>query len=50
MTAPLPDTPVHLDGEYEKILAASASTFTFPDFDENAMATTFYTTGHHRIA
>ncbi|WP_419656257.1 AMP-dependent synthetase/ligase [Desulfosarcina variabilis str. Montpellier] len=41
----LPDTPVHLDGEYEKILAASASTFTFPDFDENAMATTFYTTG-----
>jgi len=41
----LPDTPVHLDAEYEKILAASASTFTFPDFDENAMATTFYTTG-----
>ena len=39
------ETPLRLDGEYEKILAAADATFTFPDFDENAMATTFYTTG-----
>jgi fatty-acyl-CoA synthase len=40
-----PDTPVRLDGEYEQLLGAAASAYTFPDFDENAMATTFYTTG-----
>ena len=39
------DTPVPLDGEYEKLLAEAAPDYTFPDFDENAMATTFYTTG-----
>ena len=32
-------------GEYETLLAAAATTFDFPDFDENALATTFYTTG-----
>ena len=31
-------------GEYEELLAASPD-FAFPDFDENAQATTFYTTG-----
>ncbi|WP_321800408.1 fatty acid--CoA ligase [Caballeronia sp. J97] len=31
--------------EYERMLAASATTFAFPDFDENTRATTFYTTG-----
>jgi fatty-acyl-CoA synthase len=39
------DSPVQLDGEYEKLLAAAAPGYDFPDFDENAMATTFYTTG-----
>ncbi len=40
-----PDTPVTLDGEYEALLAAASPDYRFPDFDENAMATTFYTTG-----
>jgi fatty-acyl-CoA synthase len=31
--------------EYESMLATSASSFEFPDFDENTRATTFYTTG-----
>ena len=41
----MPETPLQLDGEYEKALAAAEPRFDFPDFDENAMATTFYTTG-----
>ncbi|CAG2127160.1 Long-chain-fatty-acid--CoA ligase [Cupriavidus yeoncheonensis] len=32
-------------GEYEPMLASSASEYDFPDFDENTRATTFYTTG-----
>lgn len=32
-------------GEYEALLAGSDEEYDFPDFDENAMATTFYTTG-----
>ena len=37
----------HIDfcGEYEAMLAAAATEFDFPDFDENTRATTFYTTG-----
>jgi fatty-acyl-CoA synthase len=31
--------------EYEAMLAASATRYDFPDFDENTRATTFYTTG-----
>ncbi|MHA3018069.1 fatty acid--CoA ligase [Cupriavidus necator H16] len=31
--------------EYETLLAASPPDYPFPDFDENARATTFYTTG-----
>ncbi|MFM0220854.1 fatty acid--CoA ligase [Paraburkholderia dipogonis] len=31
--------------EYEAMLAASATKYDFPDFDENTRATTFYTTG-----
>ncbi|MES2260246.1 MAG: fatty acid--CoA ligase [Pseudomonadota bacterium] len=31
--------------EYEALLAASSPEFDFPDFDENARATTFYTSG-----
>ncbi|MCS8129842.1 fatty acid--CoA ligase [Pseudomonas aeruginosa] len=33
------------EGEYEALLAASDSHFDFPDFDENSLATLFYTTG-----
>lgn len=32
-------------GEYEELLSACPDTYEFPDFDENSMATTFYTTG-----
>jgi fatty-acyl-CoA synthase len=43
--AQAPETPVPLDGEYEALLAKAATSYDFPDFDENTMATTFYTTG-----
>ncbi|GMQ47131.1 long-chain fatty acid--CoA ligase [Vibrio sp. 10N] len=33
------------DCEYETLLAAQPTEFDFPDFDENTVATTFYTTG-----
>lgn len=32
-------------GEYEQLLAEANTTYDFPDFDENSVATTFYTTG-----
>lgn len=32
-------------GEYEALLARADTRFNFPDFDENSIATTFYTTG-----
>src|SRR4051812_14166561 len=31
--------------EYENLLSAASPDYSFPDFDENTMATTFYTTG-----
>ncbi|WP_375748225.1 long-chain fatty acid--CoA ligase [Vibrio sp. HN007] len=31
--------------EYEQLLAKESTEFDFPDFDENTVATTFYTTG-----
>jgi fatty-acyl-CoA synthase len=37
--------PATTAGEYETLLSASSPSYDFPDFDENAMATTFYTTG-----
>ncbi|RMQ45525.1 Medium-chain-fatty-acid--CoA ligase [Pseudomonas cichorii] len=40
-TAELPD----LVGEYEELLAAASPHYEFEDFDENSVATTFYTTG-----
>ena len=40
-TAELPE----LIGEYEQLLAAASPHYDFPDFDENSVATTFYTTG-----
>jgi fatty-acyl-CoA synthase len=39
----LPGAPVA--GEYEALLAEASSEHAFEDFDENAMATSFYTTG-----
>ncbi|MCO5399107.1 fatty acid--CoA ligase [Ralstonia soli] len=41
-STPLPEGFV---AEYEALLAASPPDYAFPDFDENARATTFYTTG-----
>jgi fatty-acyl-CoA synthase len=40
-TADLPN----LVGEYEALLAAASPKYDFQDFDENSVATTFYTTG-----
>ncbi|MEQ4321202.1 fatty acid--CoA ligase [Pseudomonas viridiflava] len=40
-TADLPD----LVGEYEELLAAASPEYEFEDFDENSVATMFYTTG-----
>jgi fatty-acyl-CoA synthase len=39
------EAPVAFAGEYEALLAAADQVFDFPDFDENAQATVFYTTG-----
>jgi len=38
-------SPVDIAVEYEQLLARSPPHFEFEDFDENAIATTFYTTG-----
>jgi len=38
-------TPIDTLGEYEELLAKADNQFDFPDFDENSVATTFYTTG-----
>ena len=43
-----PDSTVELPnlvGEYERLLAEASAHYDFPDFDENSVATTFYTTG-----
>lgn len=37
--------PEWIDDEYEELLGRSTPDFPFTDFDENALATTFYTTG-----
>ena len=39
------DEPVRFSTEYEALLAAGSPDYDFPDFDENAQATVFYTTG-----
>jgi len=39
------DAPAWVEAEYEEALAGAADGFQFADFDENAVATTFYTTG-----
>jgi fatty-acyl-CoA synthase len=40
-----PASKIAFDGEYEELLAGSADSYDFPDFDEYTRATTFYTTG-----
>lgn len=42
---PLPATPLTILGEYEAFLSGRPCEYIFPDFDENAAATIFYTTG-----
>jgi fatty-acyl-CoA synthase len=39
------ETPDWIAHRYERLLASSSSSYVFEDFDENAIATTFYTTG-----
>ena len=41
----VPESTIPFVGEYEALLAAASPEFSFPDFDENTRATTFYTTG-----
>jgi len=43
--APMPETSLNVVGEYEELLAAASEQYEFEDFDEDAVATTFYTTG-----
>lgn len=40
-----PDADLPFVGEYEALLANAAPGYIFPDFDENTLATTFYTSG-----
>lgn len=37
--------PTDVAGEYEQLLSQVSDEFDFPDFDENTIATTFYTSG-----
>lgn len=39
------DVPAWASGEYESLLADASPDYPFVDFDENAVATTFYTSG-----
>ncbi|MNO82281.1 Long-chain-fatty-acid--CoA ligase [compost metagenome] len=39
------DTRLSVLGEYENLLSQAAPHYDFPDFDENSVATMFYTTG-----
>jgi fatty-acyl-CoA synthase len=39
------DADPDFEGEYEALLRAEGDAFDFPDFDENRVATVFYTTG-----
>ncbi|AOY59887.1 MULTISPECIES: fatty acid--CoA ligase [Desulfococcus] len=40
-----PETALTVIGEYESMLTQHDDVFSFPDFDENAMASIFYSTG-----
>ncbi len=39
------DSNIEFYGEYETLMAKACDQYIFPDFDENAVATLFYTTG-----
>ncbi|MGP4951074.1 AMP-binding protein, partial [Psychrobacter sp. T6-1] len=39
------DNQSRVAGEYESLLETASQEFDFPDFDENTIATTFYTSG-----
>lgn len=41
----LPDEEMNISGEYEDLLKSASDVYDFPDFDENSVATIFYTTG-----
>ncbi len=41
----IPESTVPIDMEYEEMLIDESEQYDFPDFDENAVATTFYTSG-----
>lgn len=41
----LPESGLELSGEYEELISRAPAEYEFADFDENTMATTFYTTG-----
>ncbi|KJS33602.1 MAG: long-chain fatty acid--CoA ligase [Desulfatitalea sp. BRH_c12] len=43
--APEAETRLAIETEYEALLAGQNDTCAFPDFDEDSIATTFYTTG-----
>ncbi len=43
--AETPATSLPISGEYEAMLGGAEASFDFPDFPEDAQATTFYTTG-----
>ncbi|WP_027371464.1 fatty acid--CoA ligase [Desulfovermiculus halophilus] len=40
-----PQTGLNLAGDYDQLVDQAPAEYEFPDFDENAMATLFYTTG-----
>jgi fatty-acyl-CoA synthase len=40
-----PPSKITFDGEYDQLVNAASDSYDFPDFDENTMATTFYTSG-----
>ncbi len=40
-----PTGTLEFSGEYETLIGSYPAEYDFPDFDENTMATTFYTTG-----
>lgn len=40
-----PETSLEIATEYEELVESSSAEYEFPDFDENARATTFHTTG-----
>lgn len=41
----LPESKIEVAGEYEALLAEASDEYEFEEFDEDAVATTFYTTG-----